>query len=92
MVFKDLYKTTCFFSKKTLFLSKKTWQKHMVFMVDKTKQKLLSENYECFSKKEIKCQELTFAADTYLWATYGCGYSPYEPGFDQSIIKIFVQC
>ena len=56
-------------------------------MVDKTKQKLLFENCECFSKK--KCQELVFAEDTYL-DPYGYRYSPYEPGFDQSILKIFV--
>ena len=37
----------------------------MFFIVDKTKQKLLFENYECFSK-EKKCQELIFAEDTYL--------------------------
>ena len=35
-------------------------------MVNKTKQKLLFESYECFSKKEKKCQELIFAEDTYL--------------------------
>ena len=35
-------------------------------MVDKTKQKLLFENYECFSKKGKKCQDLIFADDTYL--------------------------
>ena len=35
--------------------------KRNVFLVDKTKQKLLFENYECFSKKEKQCQELIFA-------------------------------
>ena len=35
-------------------------------MVDKTKQKLLLENYECFSMKQKKGQELIYAEDTYL--------------------------
>ena len=70
MVFKDLYKKhvflkmTFFFQNSVFF--KKAWQKHMFFMVYKTKQKLLFENYECISKKEKKCQELIFAEDTYL--------------------------
>ena len=61
----------------------------MFFMVNKTKQKLLFGNNECFSKKEKKCQELIFAEDTYL-APYGYRYSPYDPGFEHSILKIFV--
>ena len=71
MVFEDLYKKTCFLKmtryqktcflkmtryQKTLFFIKKYLaKKRMFFMVDKTKQKLLFENYECFSKKEKKC-------------------------------------
>ena len=56
-----------FFLKKTLLFFKKLGKKkHTFFMIDKTKQKLLVENYECFSKKEMKCQELIFAEDTYL--------------------------
>ena len=57
----------CFFSqKKTSVFQKKLVKKYMFFMVNKTKQKLLFESYECFSKKEKKCQELIFAEDTYL--------------------------
>ena len=61
----------------------------MIFMVDKTKQKLLFENYECFSKKE-KNVKILFLLKTLTWAPYGYRYSPYEPGFDQSILKIFI--
>ena len=73
MVFEDLYKKKhdfkddIFFSKKTCSFFKKNLAKKNTcfFMVDKTKQKLLFENYECFSK-EKKFQELIFAEDTYL--------------------------
>ena len=58
----------------------------MFFMVDNTKQKLLFENYECFPKTKKKCRELVFAEDTYL----GLQRYRYEPGFDQSVLKIFV--
>ena len=74
MVCEDLYKKSMFFKddmfffqKDTVFFFKKILaKKHMFFMIDKTKQKLLFENYECFSNKEKKCQELIFAEDTYL--------------------------
>ena len=66
MVFEDLYKKNMFF-KDDMFFFKITWQKkYMFFVVDKTKQKLLFKNYECFSKKEKKYQELIFAEGTYL--------------------------
>ena len=61
----------------------------MIFMVDKTKQNLLFKNYECFSKKELNVKSL-FLLKTLTWAFYRYGYSPYKPGFDQSILKIFV--
>ena len=72
------------FFKDGIFFQKNFEKKHMFFVVDKTKQKLLFENYECFSKQEKKCQDLIFAEDTYQ-GPYGYRYSPYEPGFDQSI-------
>ena len=60
----------------------------MLFMVDKTTQKLLFENYECFFKeKNVKS---LFLLKTLTWALYGYRYSLYEPGFDQSILKTFV--
>ena len=58
-------------------------------MVDKTKQKLLFENFECFFKKEKNVKSL-FLLKTLTWVLYGYRYSPYEPGFDQSILTIFV--
>ena len=61
----------------------------MFFMVDNTKQKLLFENYECFSKKEKNVKSL-FLLKAITYVPYGCRYSPHEPGFDQSILKIFV--
>ena len=64
--------------------------KTYVFMVDKTKQKLLFENYISFSKKEKKNVKSLFLVKTLTWASYGYRYIPYEPGFDQSILKIFV--
>ena len=60
----------------------------MFFMVDKTKQRLLFENYECFSKK--KNVKNLLLLKTLTRAPYGYRYNPYEPGFDQSILKIFV--
>ena len=73
MNFEDLYKKNMlfkedmFFPKNTAFFSKKAWQKkHMFFMVDKTKQKLLFQNYECFSKKEKNVKSLSFAKDICL--------------------------
>ena len=57
----------CLFSKtNSVFYLKNLAKKHMFIMVDKTKQKLLFEIYECFSKNEKNCQELVFAEDTYL--------------------------
>ena len=72
-----------FFSKKknTIFAWKKTGKKHLFFMVDKTKQKLLFKNYEYFSKKEKNVKNL-FLLKILTWAPYGYRYSPYEPGFD----------
>ena len=55
-------------------------------MVDKTK--LFFETHKCFSKKENVMS--LFLLKTLTWAPYGYRYSPYEPGFDQSILKIFV--
>ena len=94
MVFEDLYKKTCFlkmtsfFQKKTCFFQKNLAKKQMFFMVDQTKQKLLLENYECFSKK--KNVKGLFLLKTLTWASYGYRYSPYEPGFNHSILKISV--
>ena len=65
MVFKDLYKKTRFLKMTCFFFQKNLAQKH-VFMIDKTKQKLLFENYECISKKEKRCQEPIFSENTYL--------------------------
>ena len=51
----------------TCFFSKKKWaKKHTFFMVHKTKQTLLYENYERFSKEEKKYQQLIFVEVTYL--------------------------
>ena len=72
----------------TLFFSKKAWLKKHFFMVDKTKQKLLLINYECFSKeKNVKS---LFLLKTLTWAFNGYRYSSYERGFDQLILKIFL--
>ena len=54
MVFEDHYKKSCFLKMACFFFPKKLGKKHIFFIVDKTKQKLLFENYECFSKKEKK--------------------------------------
>ena len=57
------FKDHMFFSKFFFcFFQKKAWQKThiLLFMADKTKQKLLFENYECFSKKEKTCPKLYF--------------------------------
>ena len=52
----------------------------MLFIVDKTKTFFRKLRMLLYDGK--KCQELIFAEDTYL--------NPFEPGFDQSILKIFV--
>ena len=53
-------KMTCFFfPKKHCFFQNKNNQKklgkkkHMILMVNKTKQNILFENYECFSNKKM---------------------------------------
>ena len=37
-------------------------------------------------KKNVKS---LFLLKTLAWAPYGYRYSPYEPGFNQSILKVF---
>ena len=62
MVFEDLYKKDMFFKddmflfqkKRCFFLKKLGKENTCFFVVDKTKQKILFENYKCFSKKEKK--------------------------------------
>ena len=81
---------TCFFSKKKhcFFFKKKLGKKkHMLFIVDKTKQKLLFQNYECFSK-EKKCQELIFAEGIYLGPLW-VQVQP-VPAWFKSFLKSFV--
>ena len=78
MVLEDLYKKVFFFQKELMFC-----------MVKKTKQKLLFENYECFSKMKNNVKSL-FLLKTLTCASYGYRYSPNEPGFDLTILKIFV--
>ena len=71
-----------------MFFSKKLGKKTDVFYGRSNKTKLLLENYECFSKK--KNVKGLFLLKTLTWASYGYTYSPYEPGFDHSILKISV--
>ena len=74
------------FFKDDVFFSfpKKLGKENAFFMVDKTKQKLLFENYECFSKKKKNVKSL-FLLKTFAWAPCEYRYSLCEPGFDQSI-------
>ena len=76
-------KERCFFFKKQLA------NKHMFFMVDITKQKLCSKIMNAFLRRKKNVKSL-FLRKTLTWAPYGYRYSPYVPGFDQSILKIFV--
>ena len=89
MVFEDLY--NMLFSKKTLFLfQKKTWQKNTCFLWSIKQNKNFCSKIMNASLTRKKIVKSLFLLKTLTWAPYGYRYSPYESGFDQSILKILV--
>ena len=82
---------TCFFPKVTLFLfQKKRGKKNLCFLWSIKQSKnfcLKIMNASLRRKKNVKS---LFLLKTLTWARYGYRYSSYEPGFYQSVLKIFV--
>ena len=95
MTFEDFYIKICFFKDdifffhKTLsFFQKKLGaKKHMFLRSIKQNKNFYSKvMYASLRKKNAMSLVLL---KTLTWAHYGYRYSPYKPGFDQSILKIF---